>query len=145
MYIVTAGQLRLRLIGLAVGLIGGLTGATWVHVINLNCEFGAADGLTIVSDCPGWASIFLSYAKERVSLFSGIVFIGGFASLVAGILAPWRPVASAVVFSLATVVNLAAILPAWLGQPQPAEALSSSILLVAIPLAMAALLPKWGQ
>ena len=144
MSVYTGGQLRLRFVALAIGLLGGMTELVWVHTINLNCDFGVGGGITIVSNCPGWMDIFLRYTQERVSLISGVVFIGGFATLAAGTLALWSPVIAATIFFVVAVINLAAVLVGWTSE-QPSPALISSIFLVAVPLAMGAVLAKWGR
>jgi len=93
---VTAGQIRWRLAVLLLGVLGGLMELTWVHTLGLNCEFRPGDGLKIVQTCASWTEIFISYPENQVDLISGVVFIGGFLSVAAGLLAPWKPLAAAV-------------------------------------------------
>ncbi len=142
---VTAGQIRWRLAVLLLGVLGGLMELTWVHTLGLNCEFRPGDGLKIVQNCASWTEIFISYPENQVDLISGVVFIGGFLSVAAGLLAPWKPLAAAVALLVVAALNLGAIVPWWLGPSHATPALISSFLFTTVPLLMAAALAKWGS
>ena len=118
---------------------------TWVHTLGLICEFSSGDGLKIVQQCASWTEIFISYPENQVDLISGVVFIGGFLSVAAGLLAPWKPLAAAVALLVVTALNLGAVVPWWLGPLHATPALPLSFLFTTVPLLAAAALVKWGR
>ncbi len=60
---------------------------TWVHTLGLNCEFRPGDSLKLVQNCASLTEILVSYPENQVALISGVVFVGGFLSVAARLLA----------------------------------------------------------
>ncbi len=104
-----------------------------------------AYSLKLVTDCASWTRVFISYPANQADLISGLVFIGGFLSVAAGLLAPWKPLAGAVALAVVAVLNLGVIVPWWLGPLHPTPALLSFFLFAMVPMLAAAALVKWGS
>ena len=99
----------------------------------------------MVTDCASWTKIFIPYPGNQATLVSVVVFIGGFLSVSAGLLAPWKPVAGAVALGVVAVLNLSVIVPWWLDPLHATPALLSSFLFPTVPMLAAAALVKWGN
>lgn len=141
----TSSQLYVRLITLALGMLGGLCQTVWSQVVGMNCGSVQIGEYVFHTECLAWTELFLRYPPSIAAELVSVVLAGSIAGFIAGAGGMWRARWAAVLFLALAVANLCLIIAAAATADQHGKALLLSALAVIIPLVCGALLWWRGE
>lgn len=141
----TSSQLYVRLIALALGLLGGLSQTVWSQVVGMNCGSVEIGEYVFHTECLAWTELFLRYPPSVADEMVSVVLAGSIAGFIAGAGGMWRARWAALLFLLVAFANLGMIILATATQEQYGKAVALSALAVLVPLAAGAFLWWRGE
>ena len=141
----TSSQVYIRLIALALGILGGLCQTVWSQVVGMNCGSVEIGEYVFHTECLAWTELFLRYPPSIASEMVSVVLAGSIAGFIAGAGGMWRARWAAILFFALAVANLCMIVAAAFAEDQYSKAILLGVLAVAVPLASGALLWWRGE
>ena len=141
----TSSQLYVRLITLALGMLGGLCQTVWSQVVGMNCGSVEIGEYVFHTECLAWTELFLRYPSSVASEMVSVVLAASVAGFIAGAGGMWRARWAAILFLLLAFANLFIIVAAITTEDQYAKAVALSVLAVAVPLICGILLWWRGE
>ena len=138
----TSSQLYVRLITLALGMLGGLCQTVWSQVVGMNCGSVQIGEYVFHTECLAWTELFLRYQPGIASEMVSVVLAGSIAGFIAGAGGMWRARWAAILFLAVAVANLGMIILAITTGEQFLKAVLLSGLAVVVP-AICSMLLWW--
>ena len=141
----TTSQLYVRLVALALGMLGGLCQTVWSQVVGMNCGSVQIGEYVFHTECLAWTELFLRFPSSVASEMVSVVLGASVAGFIAGAGGMWRARWAAIIFLLLAVANLSIIITAITTEDQYPKAVGLSVLAVAVPLICGVLLWWRGE
>ena len=141
----TSAQLSIRLIALALGLLGGLCQTVWSQVVGMNCGSVRVGEYVFHTECLAWTELFLRFPQAAGSEMVSVVLAGAIAGFIAGVGGMWRARWAGLLFFLLAVANLGLVVGAAATEEQRGIALALGAVAVTVPLICGALLWWRGE